>query len=124
MLKCRTLTGPEKLKLFSSINIAETFPEMPQSDKIQALWQQLLEINRSLSVRPQDVTPTPFKSFEDKAKDFVRAFVEIYPSRHVTPYMHCMMAHVGEFFTTHGALLPFTQQGLEKYDDTITKDFF
>ena len=32
---------------------------------------------------------------------------------HVTPYMHCMMQHVGQFMATSGALLPFTQQGLE-----------
>ena len=34
------------------------------------------------------------------------------------------MQHVGEFMSTSGALLPFTQQGLEKYNDTMTKDYF
>ena len=35
-----------------------------------------------------------------------------------------MMQHVGEFMSTSGALLPFTQQGLEKYNDMMTKDYF
>ena len=56
--------------------------------------------------------------------EFVRKFTEIHPAKRVTPYMHCMMQHVGQFMDTSGALLPFTQQGLEKYNNTITKDYF
>ena len=60
---------------------------------------------------------------ETRSKDFVRSFVELYPAKHVTPYMHCMMMHVSQFMKTNGALLPFTQHGLEKYD-CMTKDYF
>ena len=35
-----------------------------------------------------------------------------------------MANHVGEFLTLHGSLLPFTQQGLEKYNDITTKHYF
>ena len=35
-----------------------------------------------------------------------------------------MMQHVSQFMTVSGALLTFTQQGLEKYNDTLTKDYF
>ena len=38
--------------------------------------------------------------------------------------MHCMAQHVGEFMSINGALLPFTQQGLEKYNDQVTRDYF
>ena len=34
------------------------------------------------------------------------------------------MNHVSESMTLHGRILPFTQQGLEKYNDVTTKDFF
>ena len=51
-------------------------------------------------------------------------FIEIYPAKHVMPYMHCMMQHVSQFMTLSGAILPFTQQGLEKYNDLVTKDYF
>ena len=36
----------------------------------------------------------------------------------------CYAYHIGEFLQIHGGLLPFTQQGLEKYNDVMTKDYF
>ena len=42
----------------------------------------------------------------------------------ITPYIHALANHVGEFLTLHGSLLPFTQQGLEKYNDATTKQYF
>ena len=123
-LKCRTLTGPEKLLLINRLKISETFPQVPHNLKVQTLWQELVSINQILSIRPADLTPTVLGDFEQKSKGFVCHFVEIYPAKHVTPYMHCMMQHVHEFLQIHGALLPFTQQGLEKYNDCMTKDYF
>ena len=38
--------------------------------------------------------------------------------------MRCMMNHVLEFMQCHGSILQFTQQGLEKYNDNMTKDYF
>ena len=35
-----------------------------------------------------------------------------------------VMQHVSQFMTLSGAILPFTQQGLEKYNDLVTKDYF
>ena len=54
----------------------------------------------------------------------LKSFTDIYPAKHVTPYMHCMTMHMCEFMHIHGALLPFTQQGLEKYNDQMTKNYF
>ena len=53
-------------------------------------------------------------------------FTEIYPANHVTPYMHMhsMMQHVRQFMMLSGAILPFTQQALEKYNDLVTKDYY
>ena len=122
-LKWRTLTGPEKLILFENINLLVTFPEVPHCEEVQGLWRELLKINRLLSVRPHEVTEQMATQFEERSKEFVRTFTDIYPAKHVTPYMHCMM-HVSEFMQIHGALLPFTQHGLEKYNDCMTKDYF
>lgn len=61
---------------------------------------------------------------ERLAYDWVVQFIDIYHTRHITPYIHAMKYHVGEFLRLHGAILPFTQQGLEKYNDVITKNFF
>ena len=57
--------------------------------------------------------------FEARLKGFVHNFAHLYPANHVTPYMHCMMQHVNEFMKTQGSILPFTQQGMEKYNDII-----
>ena len=62
--------------------------------------------------------------FEVKAKAFVDRFLSIYPAKYVTPYMHCMMHHISEFMSLHGSILSFTQQGMEKYNDVMTKDYF
>ena len=32
--------------------------------------------------------------------------------------------HVGEFMELHQSILPFTQQGMEKHNDIMTKDYF
>ena len=122
-LKWRTLTGPEKLILFCNINIPEMFAEVENGDVIQSLWKEILDINQLLSTRP-DVTPNTSCKFETRSNAFVDKFVEIYPLKFVTPYMHCMIMHVSEFMTLHGAIIPFTQQGLEKYNDLMTKDYF
>ena len=41
----------------------------------------------------------------------------------VAPYIHAMAKHVSEFRQIHGSVLPFTQQGLEKYD-VMMKQYF
>ena len=81
-------------------------------------------MNCCLSVRPEQLQPTHAEDFESKAREFVKKFTDIYPSKHVTPYMHTMMNHVSQFMELHGSILPFTQQGMEKYNDTMTKDYF
>ena len=123
-LKWRTFTGPEKLTLFKKLNMPQVFPEIENVDEIQDLWQELLAVNCCLSVRPENLSPTHAADFEKKARAFVKTFTDIYPSKHVTPYMHAMMNHVSEFMALHGSILPFTQQGMEKYNDVMTKDYF
>lgn len=46
------------------------------------------------------------------------------PYKEVTPYIHAMIYHVGDFMRIHGCPLPFTLHGLEKYNDTMTKTSF
>ena len=123
-LKWRTLTGPEKLIVFKNIDIPEMFPAIENGTLIQDLWKDLLRINQLFSARPEEITLQHIHEFETTSKVFVNKFVDLYPTKFVTPYMHCMMMHVSEFMKLHGAILPFTQQGLEKYNDLMTKDYF
>ena len=89
-----------------------------------SLFGDLIEINKLLSARPGEVTDSHIDLFEARSKTFVDHLVHLYPAKHVTPYMHCMMQHVKEFMKAHGSILSFTQQGMEKYNDLLTKDYF
>ena len=125
-LKLRTFTGPKKLKILSSLDLITLFPEIENIDNIQALWRELIDVNQSLSVHPEHIKPDHASQFEQKARAFVSKFMDLYPTKHVTPspYMHCMMNHTSQFMELHGSILPFTQQGLKKYKDIMTKDYF
>lgn len=50
-LKCRSLTGPEKLKLISGIRVPVLLPtfDSSKSIKIQSLWDKLQNLNRVFS---------------------------------------------------------------------------
>ena len=126
MLKTRTLTGTEKLKVFKHIEMARLLPKMDRMEvaRIQHLWTELLEINHLLSKSPDNVSTADVRTFEDKAREWVRRFVDVYHRDNVTPYIHAMANHVSEFMQIHGSVLPFTQQGLEKYNDVMTKQYF
>ena len=125
-LKCRSLTGTEKLKVFQSVNIATLLPSLSDSVvlKIQRLWNELLALNTTFSKRPEQITTQVITQFEKDARQWGQLFIETYHDSNVTPYIHALMNHVSEFLTIHGSILPFTQQSLEKYNDVTTKDFF
>ena len=57
-------------------------------------------------------------------KEMDNLFLEVYQTKHVTPYMHTFAYHIPKFIFLHGSLAPFSQQGLERLNDTITKDYF
>ena len=126
ILKVRSLTGPEKLKVLSKINIQSLLPSMPpsESSRIQVLWSDLLEINSCLS-KPEDVlTSTDIDAFALQARGWVQKFTDVYHTSNVTPYIHAMANHVSEFMKLHGSIISFTQHGLEKYNDCMTKQYF
>ena len=125
-LKSRTLTGPEKLKLFRNVRIADLVPKLSPdaTTKIQHLWKELLELNSLFSKRPDGFCDDDIRNYEEKSREWGRSFIRTYHEHNVTPYIHALMNHVGEFMKLHGSLLQFSQHGLEKYNDIMTKDYF
>ena len=91
---------------------------------MQDLWNRFLKINELLSARPKDITEDVIQKYESMSREWGMKFLEVYQTKEVTPYRHVMICHVGEFMHIHGCLIYFTQQGLEKYNDTMTKDYF
>ena len=125
-LKIRSLTGPERLKLFRNIKIKELLPKFNDSEvlDIQILWTELLELNTTFSKCPEEICEDDISKFETDARNWCRKFLTLYHQHNITPYIHAMANHVGEFMRVHGSILPFTQQGLEKYNDMMTKEYF
>ena len=123
MLKSRLLTGPEKLKVFHNIKVRLLSPNFPcnEASKIQHLWDELLQLNMLFSSAADDLSPAVI---ECQAREWGQNFLCVYQSKEVTPYIHALMNHVGQFMQSHGSILPFTQQGLEKLNDVVTKNFF
>ena len=121
-LKWRDLNGPEKYRLFSNINLIVLFPNLQKIDVIQEIWKQFFKLNATL--RSQSLSSDQIDDFESDAKAWIKLFLQVYQTRNVTPYMHAMSAHVPEFFRLHKAIVPFTQQGLEKLNDHLTQYYF
>ena len=126
VLKVRSLTGPEKLKLANDINLQSLLPGVAAEEcaQIQDLWDDLLGLNTLFSKQPQDISEDDISRYEARSKHWVEKLVNVYHRRYVTPYIHAMAAHVGQFMRLHGSILPFTQQGMEKLNDNITKIYF
>jgi len=116
-LKCRDLTGPEKIRLFENIDFPKLFPTLPNTDKVQKLWKDFYSLVQQLR-KPQC---DDIDQFERSAKTWVTDFVHLYQSKDVTPYMHAFSMHVSQFLRLHGNISSFTQQGLEKVNDITTK---
>ena len=52
------------------------------------------------------------------------SFLSVYQTKHITPYMHLLVSHIPQFLDMYVTLAPFSQQGLEKLSDDLTKDYF
>ena len=106
-LKCRTLTGPEKLKLFKAIKIHDVLGQQADQNtvKIQHLWDEMLALNQLYSRRPEELTVELIDEFAQRSREWGRSFIGVYHTASVTPYIHALMNHVSEFMKLHGGIL-------------------
>ena len=122
-LQWQDLTGPEKLKVFTLINIPELFPNVPSCHAVQNLWKEFMEIYKTLcshtALKDEEVD-----KFKCKVDDWLKNFLSVYQTKNVTPYIHLLACHIPEFLKQYGTIAPFSQQGVEKLNDLITKDYF
>ena len=120
-LKWHDLTGPEKHRLFKNIDLPQRFPSILNIEKIMGIWTEFHRLNSQLS--SDSYTSVEISVFE-VVKSWRSKFLEVYQSKNVTPYMHAFVAHVPEFLGIHGAIVLYTQQGLEKLNDSLTKFYY
>ena len=121
--KWKDLTGPEKLKLFKSIKIAELFPNLRKAQEVQQLWERFKKSIKyfGLTKRPDELE---IKDFTTKVVSWITLFTSAYQTWHVPPYMYVLVAHIPKFLRDIGSLSEFSQQWLQKLNDDITKAYF
>ena len=119
-LEYRHLTGPEKLKLFNSINIHALLPKQINRNDLQQLWQQYMNIiiDLKLDYNAEDSV----LALKAKIVSWFKDFLKLYQTKDVTPYMHALYSHVTQFLLLYHNIAHYTQQGMEKYNDRATKD--
>ena len=112
--------GPEKLKLFNTINISLLFPSLSNAERINTLWKSFVKIYSVLrSTVP--LNEEQVDGLQKEIQEWIILFKSIYQSKHITPYIHLL---VSQFLKMYGTIAPFSQQGLEKLNDDLTKDYF
>ena len=121
-LEYRDLTGPEKLKLFKNVDFELFFPDDNEKEKLRVLWLLFMEIVDDLKLDYK--TDQAITNLKDKMTKWFGIFLTLYQAKDVTPYMHAMYHHVPEFLKLYGNLNMYNQQGMEKYNDIASKDYF
>lgn len=120
-LEYRDLTGPDKLNLFKNINISSLLPNSPNNKIIEQIWNEFSAIIGDLK---HDVKFDEVDKLKSNIRSWLKKFLTVYQTKDVTPYMHAFCSHVPEFLSLYGNIELFTQQGLEKYNDTTSKNYF
>lgn len=110
------------MKLFNLMDIGTLLPHFNKACSIQEIWDGFRSIMDNLKELTGEEKQVG--AFHVKVHEWMAKFLSVYQSKHVTPYMHALIAHVPEFVSLHGNIVAFTQQGLEKLNDATTKNYF
>jgi len=125
LIKHRDFTGPEKYKILSAINLSTLLPNYSETklDKIEVIWDGFRQLISKLDNLQGDDNQK-LLDFSSLAKTWLKNYVSVYPTKDATPYMHILANHIPETIEINGALSQFTQQGLEKLNDHVTKWYY
>ena len=121
-LQYRDLTGPEKMQVIENINIKELLPSYNDAETVQSVWKKFLLLYTNM--RQTFHKHEEIDAFSQSVCTWIQEFLSIYQTIDVTPYMHAFCCHVPQFLRLYGNIEYFNQQGLEKYNDQASKDYF
>ena len=103
------------------INFNFLLSEFHDADKLQALWSNFRDIIGDLKLNyTTGPTDSAISSLEDR---MVSKIPRPSPSKRCNNIYAFMYAHVPEFLKLYQNLVYYTQQGMEKYNNTVSKDF-
>ncbi|KAJ8040429.1 hypothetical protein HOLleu_14715 [Holothuria leucospilota] len=123
LIKSGDFTGVEHHKIQSTIQLENIIPGHPKLSIIKDLWTQFSCIMTLLRGKG-DFTTCQIEVLQKKCKDWVKLFTTVYLAKDVTPYMHVLVYHVPESLRIHGNINVYSQQSVEKLNDTVTCWFF
>ena len=101
--------------------ITNLFPGLAKIKKIKKLWALYWEIDRRLRSK---IVTFSHRYIKLKTREFLKRFLEIYPQKELTPYIHFFSLHLHEQYEKFGNLNYFSAQGIEKLNDFSTYQFF
>ena len=121
-LEGHVFTGPEELNFFAAIDIMHLLPGNPKAVHICKLWSDFMLLIKTLK---EDYISTERASeIHRRIEQWMDDFLAIYQAKDITPYMHAFLYHVVEMLIIHKNINFFNQPGLEKLNDSCTKDLF
>jgi hypothetical protein len=88
---------------------------------MQKVWDDFWKIRQDLK---HDFNSDDVEVVKRKITSWLELYLTVYQAKDVTPYIHTLYAHVPEFLSLYTNLECFTQQGMEKYNDITSKNFF
>ena len=127
------LTGGQKKKILREINLVELFGDViSKPQEKNELWKTFYNIMKRLSstsfgVNKKDkkfFEPPPWQEIKQATKQWLKLFISLYHTKHITPYMHEFVEHLYEQYRDIGNIDFFNQQGAEKLNDKIKMLFF
>ena len=123
-VQLRSFNGQERLKILEQINLVDLFPDLEKVRSVQHLWRKFFDIYASLK-NPNGYSNEQMTEVIKKSTlEWGELFVKIYWRESVTPYIHAFVDHLNEQIATHGDVVLWTMQGLEKLNDILTKEFY
>ena len=91
-------------KLFMKVSLPDLFPNLPNASTIQDIWTKYTELNAI--IRLEAISVEESTTFAAKSKAWLQLYLTVYQTKHVTPYIHALVAHLHEFFKFMEPLFP------------------
>lgn len=87
--------------------------------RINRLWKDFLYIINFIK-NCSNFSVIDTVEFQIRLDSWLKLFLKVYFSIHITPYMHILVYHLSEFIKLHKNIDLFTCQGMEKLNDILT----
>ena len=125
-LKMRSLNGQDCLRVLEKMDFQNAFPEhlfpsFSKSKPYSNVYKDFYSIFMKVKENFYKENPS---LLENEAESWLKLFTNVFPTKHVTPYMHLFSAHLCFFVELHGDVDIFNAQGIEKLNDQTTMQYY